>query len=182
MSAISLPVSRPQGQALIVGQHANCIVPQSIMRQLGVECSQAADAYEAMSLICRQPTVFSTVVLSLHSLYREELQIIASIRNRFPFVEIWVSDSDGRQLALTDALKLGADGLLDQDGLHRRDFVISPTAPDVELASKNQVNSHDGNSIDRGFSSATNTDPLLTADELRALLADVPVPAGEQES
>jgi len=69
--------------------------------------------------LSRRPQTYGAMVLSLQSVYREELSLIATVKVRFPQVEIWLTDTDGRQASLADAMRLGADGLLGNDGLHR---------------------------------------------------------------
>ena len=59
-------------------------------------------------------------VLSLQSVYREEISmIVCTLKRRLPELEIWLSHTDGRQSALAKAMRLGADGLLGEEGLHR---------------------------------------------------------------
>ena len=62
---------------------------------------------------------YRAMILCLNSLYREELSFIASIKHRYPHIEIWLSQTDGRAAALAEALRLGADGLMSEDGPHR---------------------------------------------------------------
>jgi hypothetical protein len=144
-------------------------------------------------------------VLSLAGLYREELNLMPAVKRRFPHIEIWLSHTDGRQGALADAMRLGADGLLSEDGLHR--LVISGggvTPPPTPIASSPNA-AADGSA----FASATEIapreadeahppeglivspvnstepepaggEPVLTADELRALLHEQsPMPPEE---
>jgi hypothetical protein len=84
-----------------------------------VSAGEADDPYAAMAELCRHPQGYKAVVLSLQSLYREELTIIPSIKRAYRNVEIWLADIDGRSAALAEAMRLGADGLLGEDGLHR---------------------------------------------------------------
>src|ERR1700678_1855391 len=119
MSGVSLPVTRPPGRALLVGQPAFRDGPASALQRRGYVCTEVDEPYDAMVHLCRRPLFYSAIILSLNSLYREELPIIASIRRRFSHVDIWLSDTDGRQAALAEAMRLGADGLFADDGLHR---------------------------------------------------------------
>jgi hypothetical protein len=185
MSALSLPVNRPVGQALLVASPGNRARPLEILRDLGFASTEVDDPYAAMTELCRRPLVYRAVILSLASLYREELAIISSIRSRFPHVELWLAHTEGREAALAEAMRLGAAGLLAVDGLHR--IATGPTAPasqpeiHAELASAlvevvhsepapADVHPHDDFGHD--------TDgPILTPDELRALLHEQsPVP------
>src|SRR4051812_30424383 len=119
MSGMSLPVQRPAGQALLVAGPGNRAQPLDVLRGLGYGATEADDPYAAMTELCRRPLVYRAVILSLASLYREELTIIAAIKSRFPHVEVWLTHTDGRQAVLAEAMRLGADGLLADDGLHR---------------------------------------------------------------
>jgi hypothetical protein len=166
---------------LIVGQAACRSAPVAAAQRLGFACSEVDDPYEAMAQLCRRPLFFTAMILSLNSLYREELQVIATIKRRYSHIEIWLSDTDGRQAALAEAMRLGADGLLAEDGLHR----IGPGTPPPEIAqpetkpapAPKPVEPAEANEravIDRA------SEPILTAEELRALLQEHPaMPANE---
>jgi hypothetical protein len=203
MSAFSLPVTRPTGRALIVGLPACRSAPAAALQRQGFACTEVDHPYDAMVHLCRKPLFFSTMILSLHSLYREELQIISSIKRRFAHVEIWLSDTDGRHAALAEAMRLGADGLVADDGLHRIAAAqlasadppqIAPTLPqparEPEAISdpSSQINSSPLQQVleaqlQSPMPSPTPpppqlppppADPLLTAEELRALLQETP--------
>ena len=88
-------------------------------RALGLSIVESEDPYSAMAELAREPRRFHAVILSLQSLYREELQIIPSIKLAIPAVEIWLTDAEGRSAALAQAMRLGAEGLLGEEGLHR---------------------------------------------------------------
>ena len=62
---------------------------------------------------------FRGVVLSLQSLYREEIAIVRTLKRRLPHLEVWLAHTDNRQAALAEAMRFGADGLLGDEGLHR---------------------------------------------------------------
>src|SRR5688500_16598864 len=115
MSGVSLPVSRPVGRALIVGSPTNRTLPLSTLQRLGFTCAETDDPYGAMLELCRRPLVYRAVILSLTSLYREELQIIATIKRRMPHVEVWLTHIEARQASLAEAMRLGADGLLAEE-------------------------------------------------------------------
>jgi hypothetical protein len=168
-------------------------VTESLLK-LGYTCGDADDPYAAMAELCRRPLAYRAVILSLAGLYREELSIIRAVKRRFPHAEVWLAHTDGRQAALADAMRLGADGLLDDDGLHRialgspqeqrppayEESVIHeghPRTGDVRGESRSALNRHDE-------SEDTSDEPILSADELRALLQEQPSmpPAGDEES
>lgn len=177
MSGMSLPVSRPTGQALLVAAPGNRARPLETLHDLGFSATEADDPYAAMTELCRRPLVYRAVILSLANLYREELAILPAIRSRFPHVELWLAHTDGRQAALAEAMRLGADGLLSEEGLHR----LASPPPGHAMPAEPVDEAH-------GESASPEDDaherhapgPILTADELRALLHEQsPVSPGE---
>jgi len=125
---------------------------------------------------------YRALILSLTSLYKEELHLIRAVKRRFPHLEIWLTHTDGRQAALAEAMRLGADGLLAEDGLHR----IAPPPEEqtsrsgMEFGSPLSLNDEtmlaqpSEQSVDVD-SDVPNGEPVLTADELRALLQEQPL-------
>jgi hypothetical protein len=189
MSAISIPVSRPSGRVIVVANASLQYETDAVMQQLGFECEPVNDPYAAIAEVCANPDSFHAIVLSLQSLYREELSVIATIKRRFAYLEIWLTHTDGRQAALAEAMRLGADGLLAGDGLHR--LASAATAPTVEplpakvigfvghtsqgapaqnLTDEPQSEAHQTETFEEGAVG----EPVLTADELRALLQEQP--------
>jgi hypothetical protein len=196
MSGVSMPVTRPTGRALIVGAPACRAAPLNTLQRLGFTCAEVDDPYSAMAEICRRPLVYRAMILSLASLYREELALIQSVKRRWPHLEIWLTQTDGRHAALADAMRLGADGLLSEDGLHRTAVTTGPAdtvspashphSPTVLAATlhtraepTSAVSPADDSTAHEAEAAAT--EPILTADELRALLAEQPAmpPGGE---
>src|SRR5215218_9354040 len=133
MSGVSLPVSRPIGRALIVANPAGRADLLSAMQRLGYGASELDDPYAAMAELCQRPLAYRAVVLSLAGLYREELNLMPAIKRRFPHIEIWLSHTDGRQGALADAMRLGADGMLAEDGLHRLAIADGSTSTGLSI-------------------------------------------------
>ena len=186
MSAVSLPVTRPAGRALLVGSESCRPQLVHLLGQLGFQCGQTEDPYAAMAEIARQPRGYGSLVLSLGGLYREELQLIATVKRRFPHVEVWLTHTDGRAAALAEAMRLGADGLLTEDGPHRIAIPAQPAGmagtagPMLSIAQGNAQEK--ANDPDRpsdaeapvGYLNDATGEPLLTADELRALLQEPP--------
>jgi len=180
MFPVSLPVSRPIGRALIVGSPSCRSQPLLILQRHGFHCAQADDPYAAMAELCRRPLVYRALILSLHSLYREELPLVGAVKRRFGHIEIWLTQTDGRQAALAEATRLGADGLLDEEGLHR----TAAGAPGLESAASPRTDPP--SSAKSGPDAPAMTDepplgePILSAEELRALLQEQPSlpPAG----
>lgn len=191
MSGVSLPVTRPSGRALVVGNAAGRAEPLGTMQRLGYACAEMDDPYAAMAELCRRPLVYRAVILSLASLHREELAMIPGVKRRFPHVEIWLTHTDGRQAALADAVRLGADGLLSGEGLHRMALSqaggamlpameLEPAAPRHPIESAPTASPQAARKADEVGAA----EPVLTADELRALLQEQPLPppVGQSES
>src|SRR3954451_23170467 len=126
MSSVSLPVTRPAGRALVVGHPGSRGQPLAMLRQMGFSCAEANDPYAAMTELCRNPSEYKALILSLAGVYSEELELIPAIKRNHPAMEIWVADAEGRQAALGEAMRQGADGLVGEDGLHR----IAMTPPE----------------------------------------------------
>jgi hypothetical protein len=187
MSGVSLPVTRPAGRALLVGSESCRPQLSHLLGQLGFQCGETEDPYAAMAELARHPRGYGSLVLSLTSLYREELQIIATVKRRFPHVDVWLTHTDGRAAALAEAMRLGADGLLTEDGPHR--IAIAPQgagmspagssplltiAPASEQEKNTDPDRPAGGEAAVGYYDETSGEPLLTADELRALLQEPP--------
>lgn len=171
MSAFSLPVTRPIGRALIVGSPSGRSQPLAILQRMGFSCAEIDDPYAAMAAVCKSPLLYRTLILSLSGLFQEELHLIDSVKRRFPHIEIWLTHTDGRQAALAEAVRLGADGLLSEDGMHR--VAIGSTAgvaaasPAAEPAEPKEPREPD-----RMIDDMPIGEPVLSADELRALLQE----------
>src|SRR5687767_1279271 len=188
MSGMSLPVNRPTGQALLVAAPANRARPLELLHDLGFAATEVDDPYAAMTELCRRPLVYRAVILSLASLYREELAIIPAVKSRFPHIELWIGHTDGRQALLAEAMRLGADGLLAEDGLHRVAAAaaapanLAPPAPEQSTPMpipEETPATHDETEDVTAEGSGT-PGPILSPDELRALLHEQsPVPPEE---
>ncbi len=191
MAGVSLPVTRPVGRALLVGSASCRSQPMATLQGLGYSCAEADDPYSAMAELCRRPLSYRALILSISSLYREELQLIRAVRRRFPHVEVWLADTDGRQSAMADGMRLGADGLLAEDGMHR--MAVAPVEPDRSAdygpeSIGGADSQHAGETESAANSAGDETDdtprrhlheeplgePVLSSDELRALLQEQP--------
>jgi DNA-binding NarL/FixJ family response regulator len=160
------------------------------LQRLGYGVWESDDPYAAMAELCRRPLVYRGVILSLAGLYKEELPIIRAIKRRYPHVEVWLAHTDGRQAALAEGMRLGADGLLDEDGLHR----VAVTPAEEASPSHGEVESLVETAADqaRGPRAAEpdadqdlpSDEPILSADELKALLQEQPTmpPAGDDQA
>jgi hypothetical protein len=176
MSGVSFPVKRPIGRALVVGTSSSRSQPLAAMQTLGYTCAEIDDPYAAAAELLKRPLVYRAIVLSLTSLYREELTLIATLKRRLPHLDIWLTHTEGRQAAMAEAVRLGADGLLGEDGaLHR--LLQHPQSaqqqpdPAQPAAEAEPVEQHLVNPVDADMPSG---EPVLSADELRALLQEEP--------
>lgn len=190
MSGVSLPVTRPAGRALLVGGMGCRAEPLGHLTGRGFQCAESEDPYSAMMELVRAPGHFQCVVVSLQSLFREELSFVAAVKRRWPTVDVWLTQTDGRAAALAEAMRLGADGLLTEDGLVRTAIAapspplalhrptssdpipmpLPPATADAEMPSPDPT-FHDP------FHDEMNGEPVLTAEELRALLHEPTTPA-----
>jgi hypothetical protein len=187
MSGVSLPVTRPSGRALVVGNASSRAEPLGTLQRMGFGCAEMEDPYAAMIELCRRPLAYRALVLGLSSLHREELGIIPGVKRRFPHVDIWLTHTDGRQAALAEAMRLGADGLLSGEGLHRiavgaadpalfegSDPIPLPvTEPTPQPVPTPPAAALRAAPVDDGSAPG---EPVLSADELRALLQEQPAP------
>lgn len=180
MSGVSMPVNRPIGRALIVGSPSTRSSTLAILQRHGYTCAECDDPYAAMAEICRRPLVYRAVIVSLAGVYKEELAMLDSVKRRYPHIEMWLTNTDGRQALLAEALRLGADGLVADDGLHRLAVATAvPVAEELPQVTPAEVRElHQPLPLeDQAIGEA-----VLTADELRALLYDQPAPTkGENE-
>jgi hypothetical protein len=177
MSGVSFPVTRQVGRALVVANSTSRPSLITALTKLGFECGECDDPYTATLELCRRRLVYRALILSLSSLYREELSLIATVKRRFPHVEIWLAHTDGRQAALAESMRLGADGLLDDEGLHRiaaaqsQEPMTYHAMPHSPMPSNHEPVITETSAID---TEQPIGEPVLTADELRALLQDQP--------
>lgn len=186
MSGVSLPVTRPSGRALVIGSAATRPAVMESLGRLGYTCGEADDPYAGMMELCRRPLAYHAVILSLASLYREELPIIRAIKRRYAHAEVWLAHTDGRPGALAEAMRLGADGLLDDEGLHRiavagmsieepaqgaRDEAQQIATAPMRIASPPLEKA---SAFDFDEREAASGEPILSADELKALLQEQP--------
>jgi DNA-binding NarL/FixJ family response regulator len=165
-----MPVTRPTGRALLVA--APSARPDSLktLSQLGFECAEADEPYSAFVELCNHRLAYHAVILSLSSIYRDELTVITTIKRLWPHIDVWLSHTDGRHAAMAEGVRLGADGLLAEDGLHRLGQLSASVplrAPSIPIPVATREHSHDSDEM-------PSAEPVLTSDELRALLQDQP--------
>jgi hypothetical protein len=146
------------------------------MQALGYACAELDDPYAAAAELFRRPLLYRAVVLSMTSLYREELALIPAIRRRLPHVDTWLTHTEGRQAAMVEAIRLGAAGLLGEDAaLHR----IPAGAGGEEAAASAERAGAPAPSTETD-PELSSTEPVLSAEELRALLQENPTQASDE--
>jgi hypothetical protein len=184
MSVVSFPVTRPIGRALVVANSSSRAPLVEMLSKVGFDCGECDDPYTAALELSRRRLAYRAVILSLNSLFREELALIQTIKRRFPHLEIWLTHTDGRTSTLAEAIRLGADGLVDEEGPHR----IGAAPPPLPTAPGEQTYhamphplppspmpaeaTEQEDSVESSAEPAAIGEPVLTAEELRALLAD----------
>ncbi|HEV8608027.1 MAG TPA: hypothetical protein VGQ99_22010 [Tepidisphaeraceae bacterium] len=186
-------MNRPTGRAIVVGSASCRSAAMATLRGLGYQSVEAEDPYSAAAELSRRSMTYRALILCLNSLYREELSVIASVKHRYPHIDIWLSQTDGRAAALAEALRLGADGLLSEDGPHRfamteeagamiekaAPAAATSVAPQPKPAGRPEGNEAPPRVTVRVFAESPISDPVLTADELRALLQEPARPGPE---
>jgi hypothetical protein len=180
MSGVSFPVTRPSGRALVVGSESSRPQAVALLQRLGFHCAELDDPYLAAAELARRPLVYRALILSLASVYKEELALIGMVKRRMPHIEIWLAHTDGRQAALAEAMRLGADGLLAEDGLHRVAMGAPPAVEAPKSVAPSQPQAERERDLDEAEEALGAEEPVLSADELRALLQEqVTLPGDE---
>lgn len=129
-------VPRPEpGHALVVAGQGAHAAPVALLHRMGLVCEVVNDPYSAMVGLVRRGGDCRAMVLNLQSLFREELVLISAVKGRYPKVEIWLTHAEGRMAALAEAMRYGADALVSEDGLHR----LTPEPPPVMMERPAQV-------------------------------------------
>ena len=100
---------------------------------------------------------------------------MAGVKRRYPHVEVWLAHTDGRQAALAESMSLGADGLLDDDGLHRVAMnTLTRDPDDLSLPDLHNLPVPTKPPLDDEEDALEPDEPILSADELKALLQEQP--------
>lgn len=159
------------GHALAVVASVSAGELSAELVRLGYRPIAVDEPYAALIELLDRPMVYRAVVISLPALYRDELALIRTVRARLPHVDVLLAHTDGRHAALAEAMRLGATGLLSEDTIHRLaetqpmlEPVVTPTVRDVEHPAEFESEPEPDESIE----------PILTAEELRALLHEQP--------
>jgi len=171
MSNLAIPSSLTRGPAIVVGGEGCRAMALGVLSRENIPAFEAESPYPAMAEISRKPGVYKTVILSLQNLFQEELRMIEAIKALHPGIGIWLCHTEGRPSTLAMALRMGADGILAEDGLHR----MAPGAEIVEKESppaKTPPPPVKPSVVVAPAASVNPIEPILTVEELRALLQD----------
>ena len=116
---VDLSAPAPNGRALVVADLSREPALGEAMEQVGFAADFVPDPYAGMLELSRRPLAFRALVLSLASLHPHELAIIEVAKRRFPHLEVLMADVTGRSAGLAEAVRLGADAVLEGQRLHR---------------------------------------------------------------
>lgn len=150
------------------------------LSRLGYKATATDDPYAALMELLDRPLVYRALVVSLPALYREELAIIRTVRQKLPHVDVLLAHTDGRHAALAEAMRLGATALLSEAAVHRL-ADVKPRPDEAEPAPAAEAPAREAEPTEPDIDDGPQEiEPLLTADELRALLQEQPtLPGGE---
>lgn len=137
---------------------------------LGFDVDSFGDPYAAMVEICQRPLVFRAVVLSMQSVYPQELSILAALARRFPHLELVLCDVQGRPAATQQALRLGATGLLEGDTIRTPNQ--PPAKPPQRPDEAQPLSAAEAEALAAPAAAPIPDGPVLTPEELKALLGD----------
>ena len=178
VSGVSLPVTRPMGRGLLVGSPSARTQPASILGRLGGTFLEMDDPYSAMAELAAQPQNYASLILSLTSLFGPELEMIAAVKRHYPQIEIWLARSEGMNSVVDEAMRLGADGILNEDGPHRLSappMQAAPAPQNIQPAAPAPIAPPPAAPMrPEILDDRPPPEPILTAEELRALLDDQP--------
>lgn len=171
----------PAGHALLICLPRSEEGLKAQMMELGFDVSTVDNPYAALVELLDRPLVYRSIVISLAATYREELSLIKTIRNKLPQIDVLVAHLDGRAAAMAEALRMGATGILDDKDVHRLPDTAATTPPNTPapIVAPVSVPTSEAESADALPEEDSNElEPLLTADELRALLQEQPTLPG----
>lgn len=174
------PSPGSSGHVLALVANASADPLAAELERLGYRSTVTDDPYAALIELLDRPLVYRALVVSLPSLYREELSIIRTVRQKLPHVDVLLAHTDGRQAALAEAMRLGATALLSDEAVHRlADINPPPESEAINPALEATPKHEEPPPMAEPEEPSTEFEPLLTAEELRALLQEQPTLPGE---
>lgn len=163
------------------------------LHRLGAACVVLDDPYHAAAEIGHRPGSYAALVLCLPCCYTDELPVITAVCRCSPTTRVLVAAADQHVSMLTAALRLGAVGVLTGQGVEWIGVLPTPTpaalvAENAETAAlaepaeaettvetPAEVTDEATDDMDDADSEIAPIEPVLTAEELHALLHDEPV-------
>ncbi|MEM6562204.1 MAG: hypothetical protein AAF656_11435 [Planctomycetota bacterium] len=167
-AAADQPESVPTGRVALVATGPMRDRRAETLMTAGYDVHGFDDPYAAMLAICRKPLVFRALAVSLQAIYPKELDLVSAVAQRFPHVRLLACDTDGRRTTLIDAVQRGVTDILDDHGITPAD--TERESADVSLANPAELTDEETAALARPTD--TPTDPVLTPEEIRALLSD----------
>jgi hypothetical protein len=150
------------GRALLIGKRIPSQDAQLLAAE-GLQVELATDPYAAIAELAGRPLVYRALVLPLPQLFPEELALVRVVKKRFPHVQIIASEMPEKMNRTDDLRRFGFDAIL----AGTLQPFASPTKIEVLIPRTIQKSIGD-------------SEPVLSAEELRALLSDDTLPSGTE--
>ena len=150
------------GRALLIGKRIPSQDAQLLAAE-GLQVELTTDPYAAIAELAGRPLVYRALVLPLPQLFPEELALVRVVKKRFPHVQIIASEVPEKVNRTDDLRRFGFDAIL------------SEALQSLATPAKSEV--FTGRPIQK---SVGDSEPVLTAEELRALLSDETLPSGTE--
>jgi hypothetical protein len=157
------------GRALLVGKRV-AAEDSNVLAADGLQVELTNDPYAAIAELAGRPLVYRALVLPLPQLFSEELALVRVVKRRFPHVQVIASEVPAQMIRSDELRRLGFDAILSSTALQPLGAATKIEAV-VHTAAHMPVQKSSGDS-----------EPVLTAEELRALLSDDALPASGTES
>lgn len=165
-----LPSTSPKliGRALIIGNRLGSGETRALS-ELQLRIESATDPYAAMAEIAARPLVYRALILPMLQIFPEELALVRAVKKRYPHVQIIAAQVGGRLGRAEELHRLGVDAIVSEKGLQ----YFSP-APKSDSSPVPAPAPQSENTTPVPFSSGpvSSPEPVLTAEELRALLGE----------
>jgi hypothetical protein len=150
------------GRALLIGKRIPSKDAQLLAAE-GLQVELTTDPYAAVAELANRPLVYRALVLPLPQLFPEELALVRVVKKRFPHVQIIASEVPEKLNRTDDLRRFGFDAILTET----LQSLASPAK--LEVLTPRTIQKSVGDS-----------EPVLTAEELRALLSDETLPSGTE--
>jgi hypothetical protein len=142
------------GRALLIGRRVADDDADALV-ELGMQVELSADPYAAMAELTSRPLAYRAVVLPVPELFPEELVLARVVKKRYPHLQIIASDVPEGSNRLEELRREGIEAILSAGRL--RPIEAAPKSEPAPPPAENAKSA---------------PEPVLTAEELRALLGD----------